>query len=357
MKPLILAINPGSTSTKISVFEGATETYTQTLRHDPAEIGKYERVADQFPFRKGLIMQALEEAGVAASSLAAVIGRGGLVKPIPSGIYEVNEALKNDLINASLEHASNLGGLLAADIAAETPSAKAYIADPVVVDELIDAARVTGHPDMERKSIFHALNQKAVARACAEQMGRTYEEMNLIVAHMGGGISVGAHRAGRVIDVNNALDGEGPFSPERAGSLPAGDLVALCFSGNYTQAEVKKMLVGKGGLVTLIGENNVSALIRRRNEENDTKAGALVEAMTYNVGKWIGMMAAALEGKVDAIVVTGGIAYNKCLTDRLEEMTGFIAPHVVIPGENEMEALAINALRVLEGKLTPSLYE
>ena len=241
----ILVINPGSTSTKIAVFDNEKEVFSRTLRHSTEELQPYKQVADQFGFRKQLIVDALLEANIDIQSLSAVIGRGGLVKPIPSGVYEVNETLKHDLIHAPQgEHASNLGGLLAADIAAMVPGAKAYIADPVVVDELQDIARIAGHELFKRVSIFHALNQKAVARAYARNVGKQYDDLNLIVAHLGGGISVGAHRHGRVIDVSNALDGEGPFSPERSGALPAKQLVALCFSGRYTEREVDRMISG-----------------------------------------------------------------------------------------------------------------
>lgn len=237
----ILAINPGSTSTKFALFENEECILEKTLRHEASELEPFEQITDQFQFRKELIINAMHEAGIREHQISAVVGRGGLIKPIESGIYEVNEPMKRDLRKGILgQHASNLGGLIADDIAAGIEHAKAYIVDPVVVDEMMDVARISGHPAIGRLSIFHALNQKAVARMYAESKGREYEEINLVVAHLGGGVSVGAHRRGKVIDVNNALNGEGPFSPERAGGLPAGQLADLCFSGEYQKQEVKK---------------------------------------------------------------------------------------------------------------------
>ena len=242
----ILAINPGSTSTKIAIFEDETEKFVKNIKHSAEEIAKFDSVASQFQFRKDIILSELKDAGFNINEINAIVGRGGLVKPIESGVYEVNEALINDLNNPPLgEHASNLGGLIANDIAKSLNNGtKAYIADPVVVDELQEVARLTGHPDFTRVSIFHALNQKAIARTYAKEIGKKYEDINLIIAHLGGGVSVGAHDHGRVIDGNNALDGDGPFSPERSGSLPTGQLVKLCFSGKKTEAEIKKMLKG-----------------------------------------------------------------------------------------------------------------
>ncbi|MBR4064713.1 MAG: butyrate kinase [Tidjanibacter sp.] len=356
MNKKILVINPGSTSTKIAVYDGEQELFTTTLRHSTEEIGAFATIPDQKEFRRSLITEAMESAGVKVADLGAVIGRGGLVKHIPSGVYKVGAQMIDDILHRPLgQHASNLGALIAADIAAEA-GIEAYIADPVVVDEMEPVARLTGWAEVERTSIFHALNQKAVARAYADSIGKPYEALNLIVVHMGGGISVGAHRAGRVIDVNNALDGEGPFSPERVGTLPALSLAKLCYSGKYTLAEIAKKINGLGGMNSLIGTNNVKQAVEDATA-GDTKAKAAVEAMCYNVGKEIGQMAAVLCGKVDAIILTGGIAYNESICHYITNMVGFIAPVVVMPGENEMEALANNALRVLEGKLEAKVYE
>ena len=353
----ILVINPGSTSTKIAIFEDETEKFVKNIKHSAEEIAKFDNVASQFQFRKDIILSELKNAGFNINEINAIVGRGGLVKPIESGVYEVNEALINDLNNPPLgEHASNLGGLIANDIAKSLNNGtKAYIADPVVVDELQDVARLTGHPDFTRVSIFHALNQKAIARTYAKEIGKKYEDINLIIAHLGGGVSVGAHDHGRVIDVNNALDGDGPFSPERSGSLPTGQLVKLCFSGKKTEAEIKKMLKGAGGLVAYLGTNDAYEVEIKAKE--DPKYKLVQDAMSYQVGKAIGEMAAVLKGKVDGILLTGGIAHNPFLVDYVKEMVGFIAPIKVYAGEDEMRALAMNGLMVLRGELSGKTYK
>ena len=352
----ILAINPGSTSTKIAVFEGEKQVFITTLRHSTEELSKYPTVASQFEFRKELILSELKNNGVDINTLNAVIGRGGLLRPIESGTYEVNDKMKKDLLAPECrQHASNLGALISDSIASEFKGVRAFIADPVVVDELCDEARISGLPNCPRISIFHALNQKAVARRFAKENGKEYEKLNLIVAHLGGGISVGAHTQGRVVDVNNALDGDGPFSPERSGSLPAGELVEMCFSGKYTKDEVKKMLAGKGGLVALMGYNDAQ-ILEKAASGGDAKAKLVQDAMCYNIAKWIGAMATVLKGKVDGIILTGGIAHNKYLVKYVEEMTSFIAPLTVYPGEDEMGALAHNALMVLRGEFKAKEY-
>ncbi|MDR0511412.1 MAG: butyrate kinase [Rikenellaceae bacterium] len=351
----ILAVNPGSTSTKVALFDELTVVLEFTLRHSERELKQFESVIDQLDFRYEIIVDALGKASIDIGSIDAVIGRGGMLRPVLSGIYEVNDAMRRDLSSARYgEHASNLGGLIAAKIAREA-SALAFIADPVVVDELEDAARVTGLPAIKRRSVFHALNQKAVARLYALREERRYEELNLVVAHMGGGVSVGAHRKGRVVDVNNALDGDGPFAPERSGSLPAGDLVKLCYSGRYTEAEVRRMLSGRGGVVAHL-ETNDMRLVVEMADDGDETAALLLEAFCYNVGKLIGSMAAVLEGEVDAVILTGGIAYNEHICSRIARMVSFVAPVETIPGENELEALAMNALRALKGEAESAEY-
>lgn len=351
----ILTINPGSTSTKIAVFEDEKEIWSATLRHTAEELAPFPNVASQFQFRKDIILSELEKASIDIRSFHAIVGRGGLVKPIESGIYEVNDALAHDLEHPVMgEHASNLGGLIARDIAGKTGNGvRAYIADPVVVDELEPFARISGHPAIKRVSIFHALNQKVIARTYAREIGKKYEELNLIVAHMGGGISVGAHKSGRVVDVNNALDGEGPFSPERSGSLPTGALVELCFSGK-SKAEMKKMLKGDAGIVAYLGTNDLRLVEEKA--ENDAEYALILHAMCYQVAKEIGAMAAVLQGKVDAILLTGGIAYGKSITDYITDMIRFIAPVKIYPGEDEMRALAMNGLMVLRGETEAKIY-
>ena len=357
MSVKILAINPGSTSTKIAIYENEDEKFVKNIKHPAEEIAKFNSVASQFEFRKDIILSELKAAGFDINEIDAIVGRGGLVKPIESGVYEVNEALIDDLNNPPLgEHASNLGGLIACDIAKTVNNgAKAYIADPVVVDELQDVARISGHPLFKRVSIFHALNQKAIARIYAKEVGKKYEDLNLIIAHLGGGISVGAHDHGRVIDVNNALDGDGPFSPERSGSLPTGQLVKLCFSGTKTEAEIKKIIKGEGGLVGHLGTNDAYEVELKAKE--DPKYKLIQDAMSYQVGKSIGAMAAVLKGKVDAILLTGGIAKNPFLVDYVKDMVEFIAPVKVYPGEDEMRALAMNGLMVIRGELKAKIYK
>jgi len=347
MKQLI--INPGSTSTKIAVFEDEKSVFEKTLRHSNEELSIYHNVADQFEFRKQLILEALKENDIAVKSLNAVVGRGGLLMPIEGGTYAVNDKLAEDLrSNIKGEHASNLGGLIARSIADEI-GVPSYIVDPVVVDEMQDVARISGHPAFERICIWHALNQKAVARRAAEEkFGKKYEEMNFVVVHLGGGISVGAHKKGKVIDVNNALNGEGPFSPERSGSLPIGELVKLCFGGKYIEAEINKMIVGKGGISAYLGTNNAKE-VSERAQAGDEMAKLIYSAMAYQVAKAVGEYAVVLDGEVDAILITGGIAYDKNFVEMIEKKVKFIADVITYPGEDELLALAQGGLRVLNG--------
>ena len=355
-KRLILAINPGSTSTKIGLFEEESSLFEKSINHSRTELVKFAQIADQFQFRKELIMAELLARNVELDKIKIVVGRGGLVKPIESGIYRINRKMLDDLRSGySGQHASNLGGLIADEIASMLPSAEAFIVDPVVVDELQDIARISGHPAINRRSIFHALNQKAVARLYARSIGKRYEDINLIVAHLGGGISVGAHHNGRVVDVNNALDGDGPFTPERSGSLPAGQLADLCFNGKYSHDEIKSMLTGKGGMVAYLGTNSFKDICKMA-ESGDAKADIIVKAVSYQVAKEIGAMASVLCGKVDAIILTGGMAYHEPTMNNIKSMVEYISEVVVYPGEDEMKALAFNALLALDGKLDIKTY-
>lgn len=351
----ILAINPGSTSTKIAVYEDKVSVWVHTIRHDVEELLPYATVTDQFDFRKSLIIDALKNAGI-SFTFDAIIGRGGVIKPIPSGVYEVNNTLIHDLKCSNRQHASNLGGLIAYELAILLSNCKAYIADPVVVDELDDIVRISGSPLLPRVSIFHALNHKAVARRYVHEQGVQYEEQNLIVCHLGGGISVAAHRKGKIVDVNNALDGEGPFSPERAGTLPAGELVNLCFSGQFTQEELHKMICGKAGLAAHLGTTNIIE-VENRIREGDKYSELILEAMIYNVAKAIGGAAVVHYGQVDAILLTGGIAHSNFVVSRIKERISFLGPVFVYPGEDEMEALALNALGALTYKFPVKEYK
>jgi butyrate kinase len=353
---LILTINPGSTSTKIGVFRGTERMMEKTIRHSAEELSPFKKITDQYNYRKETIIRALQEAEIDLSSICIVMGRGGLIKPVPSGVFEVNDRMEEDLRAGLMgEHASNLGGLIARDIAKMIPGARAFIADPVVVDEMEDVARVAGHPAFQRYSIWHALNQKAIARLHGEKIQKPYEELSLIVVHLGGGISVGAHYKGRVIDVNQALDGDGPFSPERSGSLPVGPLAKLCFSGKYTYEEVKKMITGKGGYVAYLGTNNAQE-VEERVQQGDGQACLIRNALVYQVAKEIGAMSTVLKGEVDGILITGGIAYSETFTRDLSERIKHLGPVFIYPGEDELRALAYNGLRVLEGKAKVQEY-
>ncbi|NCA75699.1 MAG: butyrate kinase [Alphaproteobacteria bacterium] len=352
----ILAINPGSTSTKIAVYQNTEPIFLKNIKHTTEELAPFSKITDQFEFRKEIILQQLKEADIHIESLNAVVGRGGLVKPIPSGVYEVNDAMIADLRNSPVgEHASSLGGLIAQNLVQSLPGVKAFIADPVVVDELCGLARISGHPMFNRISIFHALNQKAVAREFAKSIQSKYEDLNLIVVHLGGGISVGAHQKGSVIDVNQALSGEGPFSPERSGTLPVDQLVKVCYSGNYTQKQVLRMITGEGGLVAYLGTNNAYE-VEKMVESGNEHAKLIYQAMAYQVAKCVGEMFVVLQCEVDAILITGGIAFDKTFVSWIQDRIHKIAPVHVYPGEDEMRALAINALMVLKGELAVKVY-
>lgn len=356
MSELILAINPGSTSTKIAVYKDGRELFCKTLRHSSEELAPYKTVIDQLEFRKQTIKNALKENSIALSDLNLIVGRGGLVRPIPSGVYIVNDAMIDDIKSGKNgEHASNLGAMIARDLADEVGGIMAIIADPVVVDELDPVARITGHPAFRKISIFHALNQKAIAKLYAREHGKNYNELNLIVAHLGGGVSVGIHKKGRVVDVNDALSGDGPFSPERSGSLPAAQLVDICFSGKHSKDEIKKMISGKGGVVAYLGTNSFQE-VEKRVEEGDKEAQLISDAFAYQLAKEIGAMATVVSGEVDAIILTGGIAYNKGLMESVKRKVSFIAPVSIYPGEDEMGALAQNGFSVLEGKEEAKIY-
>ena len=352
----IIAINPGSTSTKIAVYNDSEPIFLKNIKHSSEEIDSFPRITEQFQFRKNIIMSQFRDADINLEKVRAVMGRGGLLKPIPSGVYAVNDAMIKDLKHSPLgEHASNLGGLIAYDIAQEIPGAKAYIADPIVVDEFEDIARISGHPLFTRRSIFHALNQKAVAREYAKSNQKKYENLNLIVVHLGGGITVGAHKKGRVIDVNQGLDGEGPFTPERSGTLPVGELARLCFSGKYTQKEVLAMIKGSGGLVAYLGTNDAYE-VEKMVDAGDPNAKLIYDAMAYQVAKAIGEMYTVLKCDVDAIIIAGGIAYDKKFVNSIQERVYKMAEVHVYPGEDEMRALAMNGLMVIRGELEAKEY-
>ena len=348
-----LIINPGSTSTKIGVFEDETLLFEETLRHSTEEISQYATIFDQKDFRKKIITDLLKEKNFDVNSLNMVVGRGGMLKPIPGGTYAVTDDLLEDLkVGVQGQHASNLGGILAREIA-DSIGVPSYIVDPVVVDELAPAARYSGMAEIPRGSIFHALNQKAVAKRYAAETGKSYESLRLIVVHMG--VSVGAHEDGKVVDVFSAFDGDGAFSPERAGGVPCGALVKLCFSGKYTEKEIYSKLIGKGGFNAYCGTNDMRD-VEKMVQDGDKKAAEAREAFITQVAKDIGSMACVLKGKVDQILVTGGIAYDKVVVAGLKEKAEWIAPMTVYPGEDELMALAQGGLRVLRGEEELKVY-
>jgi butyrate kinase len=307
-------------------------------------------IEDHYKYRKPLVQAALKERGLEKTHFDAVVGRGGLIKPIPSGTYGVNRLMYDDLLSCKWgKHLVNLGGILAFEVAAEH-KCPAYVVDPVVVDEVEEVARLSGYPGLPRTFAWHALNQKAIAKGYAKSIGKKYEDLNLIVAHMGGGVTIGAHRKGRVIDVNNAIDGDGPYSAERPGGLPVGEVMRLCYSGKYpTYDDIRKEFTSRGGLVAYLGTNDMKEVVARI-EAGDEYAKLILKGMAYQTAKDIGAASAVLHGEVDAIIITGGIAYNTIVTDWIKEMVSFLAPFVVVPGEDELGALAMGALRVLRGE-------
>lgn len=351
----ILVINPKSTSTMIGVFDNDILIMEKTIRHAAEDLAGFAEISGQYLFRKQTILEALDEEGMNVSNLSAVCGRGGLLRPIEGGTYTVNERMLEDLRQGYAgQHASNLGGIIASEIAGGL-NIPAFIVDPVVVDELEPIARISGFPSIERKSIFHALNQKAVARRYASKVGRAYEDVRLIVVHMGVGITVGVHQGGRVIDVNNGLHGEGPFSPERAGTVPAGDLVELCFSGQFNRQEMMMKLVRQGGLMAYLDTNDV-VKVEHRIKKGDQQADLVYQAMAYQIAREIGSASTVLKGQVDAIILTGGLAHGESFIEAITARVNWIADVDIQPGENELQALAEGAVRVLNGEEKVKLY-
>lgn len=351
----ILVINPGSTSTKVAIFKNEENLFQKNLSHSAEEVARFARVTDQYEYREAMILDWLKEIGISTESLAAVVGRGGLLKPMPGGTYKVTDVMIEDLkIGIQGEHASNLGGIIAKAIA-DTEGIPALITDPVATDEMDDIARISGLPEVPRRSLVHALNIKAVARRAARDMGKGYADFNFIMVHLGGGISIAPLKKGKILDVNGA-DDAGPFSPERTGGLPVGDLAKLCYSGKYTYAEMRKKILGKSGLVAYLGTNNARDVVKLI-EEGDKNADLIFDAMAYQIAKEIGSMSVVLKGEVDAIVLTGGLAYSELLCERIRKRVGFIGPVKVYPGEDEMLALAQGAVRILKGEEQPKIYE
>ncbi len=349
----IFVINPGSTSTKLAVYENEKPIWMTGAHHPTNELARFQHINEQYEYRRDFILARLEKEGIALD-FDAVIARGGLLHPTGGGVYPINEKMKHDLIHAELEHACNLGALIADDIA-KMCSCPAFIADPEVVDEFEPRSRISGIPEIQRLSVFHALNSKAVSRKYAASIGKHYEDLNLIVVHLGGGISVGAHKRGRVVDVNNALNGEGPFSPERAGTVPGQQLVDLCFSGKYTKREIEKLLCGKGGLIAYLGTTDMIT-ISSKAAEGEEPYKSVLDAMLYTIAKQVGAMFVTLKGQCDGIIITGGIAHSQYCSSILCEQIDYLAPIIMMPGEDEMGSLAYNALGALNGEMPLQEY-
>jgi len=355
VREFILVINPGSTSTKVAIFRGTKNLIQKNLSHSAEEVAKFSKVSDQYEYRQNMILEWMKESGITTESLSAVVGRGGLLRPIPGGTYRVTDAMIDDLkINIQGEHASNLGGIIAKGIA-DSEHIPAFIVDSVATDEFDDIARISGFPEAPRRTLVHALNIKAVARRAAKDMGKALEDFNFLVAHLGGGISIAPVRKGKIVDTSGAHDG-GPFSPERSGGLPVADLVKLCYSGKFTLVEMTRKTLGKSGLVGYLGTNNAKDVVRMI-ESGDKHADLIYDAMAYQVAKEIGAMATVLKGEVDAILLTGGLAHSEILCRRIIKRVGFIAPIIMYAGEDEMLALAEGALRVLKDKEKAKIYE
>lgn len=355
MKEYILAINPGSTSTKIGIFKGNEKVLEKKINHDLKDLEIFNNVTDQYEYRLNMIESVLEKEGFALDTFKVVVGRGGLLRPIPAGIYKISDEMIKDLKNAVRgEHASNLGAVIAKGLT-EKINVDSFIVDPVAVDEFRDIARISGIPEIERKSLLHALNIRAISYKFSDEINKDFEELNLIAVHLGGGISIAAIEKGRIIDVNNANE-MGPFSPERAGELPVGDLAKLCFSGDYTEIEMKKKIKGKAGLVAYLNTNNAIE-VEEKIKSGDVYAKLIYDSMAYQIAKEIGKMSTVLKGNVDYIIITGGMAYSDMLVQYIKDMVNFIAPIKIYPGEDELEALNDGALRVLNSREKIKIYE
>ena len=355
--PLILAIHPRIPFTNVGVFRNQQMIFLKKVLHSPSDRKEFKKYTDQTSYRTELIIKELQDNDIPVDQIKVVISRGGLVKPIKAGVYEVNAEMVKDLNRGiSGEDIVNLGGLIAHSLLEHIKEGKAYVADPVVVDEFGELARISGHPEFERRSVFHALEQKSVARKYAKTILKKYEELNLIVAQMGNGITVGAHEKGRVIDANQGLDGDGPFSPSRSGNVPMGDLIELCFSGKYTKSEVLKMITTDGGLFAYMGVHEGYA-IDEMAREGDEKAIFFLRAMAYQVAKTVGSMYAVLKGDVDAVLLTGGLTHSKIFMEELTSTIKKIAPVHTYSSEDDVETLALNGYYLLSGELETCIYQ
>ena len=345
----ILSINPGSTSTKVGVFEDEKLIFSDTVRHTKEELDKFACITDQADMRLALITKMLSDNGIDINSMDAYVGRGGIIAPLESGVYSVNDKMVDDIYHTKAsKHASCLGGLFARKLG-DKNGKPSFVVDPVVVDERCKYARLSGIKGKERNCVFHALNQKAVARRYAKEQGKKYEDVRVVVSHMGGGITIGAHENGKIIDVNDGFNGEGPFTPERCGGMQVDTIINMCFSGEYKKEDMLAYVNKKGGVSDLLNTNDMRE-VEQRAADGDEEAKLVFETMAYNISKEIGAMAAALSYKVDSVILTGGLAYSKTFTKLISDRVSFIAPITVYPGEDELKALCDGALRVLRGE-------
>lgn len=351
----IFVINPGSTSTKLALFENESPVWQSNIPYLHDRLAPFKSAMEQLEMRRSDIIKVLEEKNTDVRSLSAVVSRGGPFKPLESGTFRIHPQLLSDIQAGRIqaEHISNIGVFLA-DRFVRNTDVPAFFVDPVSVDEFESVARLSGMPEIERRSLVHALNIRAVARKAADRLGRSFSDLNFVIAHLGGGISICPLKRGRIVDANNAVE-EGPFSPERSGALPASSLVALCYSGKFTVAEMKKKIVGLGGLIAYLGTND-ARIVERRIAEGDSRAELVYRAMAYQISKEIGAMAAVLSGEIDGVVLTGGLAHSKLLTEWINERVSFFGPVFIFPGEIEMEALALGVLRVLRGEEKSKSY-
>ena len=351
----ILAINPGMISTKVGIFQDEELLMHATLNHPFEELCRYPFIMDEFDYRREKIMEEIRRQGY-TMDFDVVVGRGGLVKPIESGVYELNDKVIEDTRHPRLHHACNLGSLIALSIAREIEGCRAFTVDPGVVDELDDVARITGLPELPHQTIWHALNQREIAKRYCREHGVKYEEQDLIVCHMGSGISFAMHHHGRAIECSDALSGDGPFSPSRAGMLPTAALVKLCYSGQYTEAEMLRKINGHSGLTAHLGTNDVRE-VERRIAEGDEKAKLVLDAMIYSTARWMASLAPTTNGHVDAVILTGAIAHSQYVTEGLRRRLSYLAPVFVYPGEDELTALAMNVLRAMRGEQEIKRYQ
>lgn len=357
MSELILSLKTVAKTTKMSVYANRETVLYRDIKHPSAVLSPFDNVMDQFEMRKDAVLDELKKAQIDIDSITIIVAKGGLLKPMASGAYIVNEAMENDLRKPEAEHVSSLSGLIAAAVVkSSSKKIKAVIVDPAFVDEMDEIAKISGIPELPRRSILHTLSQHSVAKHFANSIGKTYESVNVIVAHLETGISVGAHRMGKIVDVNNGLNGDGPMSPSRSGGVPAGQLVELCFSGKYSEKEIMKKICGNGGLKAYLGTSDAME-VEKRIAEGDKKAELVYKAIAYQTAKEIGALSVVLRGRVDGILLSGGLAHSNIIIDEISEMVNHLGKVRVYPGENEMQALATYGYMILNNEIEVKDYK